>query len=252
MAENLLTSSTNPETKEEASAAMSVQTTRPTGVPEKFWDSKKNSIRVEDLLKSYLELERKLSSSDPSKNQPTTEQIRKMLGVPESHECYSVKCDHGLFEPDGEINKRMHAMNFNPEQVQFVYDLAAERMIPIVYEVAAQFEADKEISKLKDEFGGEESWCNMARQILAWGRRNLPAAAVEGMSKSYDGVMAMYNMMKNGIDAPMSNSKVKAVVDEEPEKLLKDPRYWRDRNPEFVAKVTEAFRSKYGIEDDNE
>ena len=24
--------------------------------------------------------------------------------------------------------------------------------------------------------------------------------------------------------------------------MMRDPRYWRDRNPEFVARVTDGFR----------
>src|SRR5919106_6296837 len=35
---------------------------RPTGVPEKFWDGEAGCIRTDALLKSYLEIERKLGS----------------------------------------------------------------------------------------------------------------------------------------------------------------------------------------------
>ena len=36
---------------------------RPAGVPDKFWDREAGQVRTEALLKSYLELERKASSS---------------------------------------------------------------------------------------------------------------------------------------------------------------------------------------------
>lgn len=32
---------------------------KPEGVPEKFWDAATNSVRVDELLKSYLALEKK-------------------------------------------------------------------------------------------------------------------------------------------------------------------------------------------------
>ena len=34
--------------------------TRPADVPEKFWDDEAGAVRIDALLKSYLELERKL------------------------------------------------------------------------------------------------------------------------------------------------------------------------------------------------
>ena len=240
MAENLLNSAINKTDKETPP-----QSARPAQVPEKFWDGAANSMRVEELLKSYLELEKKLSSGDHTKSQPSAEQLRKMLGVPETCDGYSIKCDHGLFEPASDINKRMHDLNFSPAQAQFVYDLAAERMIPMISDLAAHFEAEKEVAKLQEKFGGVDGWSNMAKQLFAWGRRNLPAHAVEGLSRSYDGVMAMYEMMKNGIEPSVANTKGKADADEDPQKMISDPRYWRDRNPEFVAKVTEAYRRKY-------
>ncbi len=28
--------------------------------------------------------------------------------------------------------------------------------------------------------------------------------------------------------------------------MMRDPKYWRDKDPAFVAKVTEGFKSVYG------
>ena len=28
--------------------------------------------------------------------------------------------------------------------------------------------------------------------------------------------------------------------------MMRDPRYWRDRDPSFVAQVTDGFRKMYG------
>ena len=36
--------------------------TRPADVPEKFWDDEVGAVRIDALVKSYLELERKLGS----------------------------------------------------------------------------------------------------------------------------------------------------------------------------------------------
>ena len=47
-----------PDTSEPAETL----TARPAGVPEKFWDREAGAIRTDALLKSYVELERKLGS----------------------------------------------------------------------------------------------------------------------------------------------------------------------------------------------
>lgn len=64
---------------------------RPAGVPEKFWDREAGAIRMEALLKSYVELERKLGSMVPlpgDDDQEGRERLRRALGVPDSPEHY--------------------------------------------------------------------------------------------------------------------------------------------------------------------
>ena len=46
----------------EAEAEQQAKPARPAGVPEKFWDGEAGCVRTDALLKSYLEIERKLGS----------------------------------------------------------------------------------------------------------------------------------------------------------------------------------------------
>ena len=48
-------------------------------------------------------------------------------------------------------------------------------------------------------FGGEDTWRETSRQLLAWGRKNLPPAALDGLTTSYDGVVALHRMMATGM-----------------------------------------------------
>ena len=70
---------------------------KPQGVPEKFWDAETGEIRVEDLLQSYLALEKKLSGMLPS---PDTEEGRmkvlSAIGHPEAPDAYEIDVSHGL------------------------------------------------------------------------------------------------------------------------------------------------------------
>jgi hypothetical protein len=219
-------------------------------VPAKFLDPATGEVRVEALLKSYLELERKLSQMMPLPGPEMGEGERRRLlaamGVPNGPDGYRVDCPHGLFEPDPELNARMHQAGFTPDQVQLVYDLAAERMVPLIQEVAAEFEAERELERLIEHFGGEDRWRETARQMLAWARKNLPAAAVEGLSSSFDGVMALYRMMTSDEPAAMrpgaKSGSQPGGNESELAAMIRDPRYWRDKDPAFIDKVSEGFR----------
>ncbi len=221
---------------------------RPDHVPVKFWDPATGSIRVDALLKSYQELERRMSAPAD----PVAEKAKALalLGVPEKPDNYSIRCDHGLFEPDAEINNRLHGAGFTPEQAQLLYDLAAERMLPLLREMAEGYQAEAELEKLALHFGGTEKWQDLSGQILAWGQRNLPAPLLEALSGTADGVMALHRLMAEGggEPKPLRGGPEGDAADGNGDlnRMIADPRYWRDRDPAFIAKVTEGFRRAYG------
>ncbi|WP_029009100.1 capsid assembly protein [Azospirillum halopraeferens] len=242
MAENLLTAPVG-----ETSAAG-----RPAHVPDKFWDPAAGAVRLEALLKSYLELERKLSAmagGAPGAGEPPDRaSLLRTLGVPEAPDGYCIACDHGLFQPDPEINGRLHAAGFTPEQAQLLYDLAAERMVPLIRDLAAEFQAEREVERLVAHFGGEERWREVSRQLLAWAARTLPPAAVEGLSTTYEGVMALHRMMTGSEPAALrgeGGGPATGGSEAELHALMRDPRYWRDRDPALVTRVTDGFRRLY-------
>ncbi|WP_431856641.1 capsid assembly protein [Azospirillum sp.] len=217
MADNLLTAST----------------AAPTGVPDKFLDPQTGAVRVDALVKSYQELERRLAAGGA-------------VPAPASPDGYAIACDHGLFEPCPEVNARLHAAGFAPAQAQLVYDLAAERLMPLIQELVAEFQADREVQRLVQHFGGDEKWRAVSRQLLAWAAKNLPAPAVEGLSTTYEGVMALYRMMTGSEPSALARGDAPAEGGEtELHTLMRDPRYWRDRDPGVVARVTEGFQRLY-------
>jgi hypothetical protein len=87
----------------------------------------------------------------------------------------------------------------------------------------------------------------MARQIRTWGQANLSGEVFNTLSRSYDGVLAMHQMMQAREPAVLREGDgPPAELDEAMlGKLMRDPRYWRDRDPDVVAKVTEGFRRLY-------
>ncbi|MCB9979422.1 MAG: hypothetical protein H6862_07470 [Rhodospirillales bacterium] len=240
---DLLQSSQNP-------APQGPAMQKPASLPDKFWDARTGAVRTDALVSSYLALERKLSGLNAPRSEEERAKFHRLLGVPETPDGYCVTCDHGLFTPDPEINGKLHAAAFTPDQVQLVYDMAAEKLVPLILDIAGEFQADREVERLVEQFGGKDRWREVSRQILAYGRRALPEDVLSGLSASYEGVMALWRMMQaeQGASAPHNIPESGDVPGGEKDlrKMMRDPKYWRDRDPAFVAKVTQGFRNLYG------
>ena len=220
-------------------------------VPAKFRDPVTGAIRIEALLKSYLELERALSRrvARPGDDAPEEERARwrRLLGAPEAPEGYEIKPPHELCGSDEEVNRRLHEAGFTCGQAQLVYDLAAERLVPLISEAAAEFEAGRQREKLHAEFGGEERFRRLAPQIGAWGRANLAEPVFAALSTTAEGVVAMHRMMQAKEPLLSREGANDGAPDEAAlRKMMRDPRYWRSREPDFVQRVTEGFRRLVG------
>lgn len=206
-------------------------------IPAKFKDES-GAVRVQSIVNSYNELEKKMSSGPGSTPQ-----------IPASPDDYCVECKHGMFEPDADVNKRLHESGLSNDQVQAVYDLAAEKLVPMIAELAAEFQADREVEKLINHFGGADQWRDMARQLLAFGQKNLPPEVLKNLSSSFEGVLALQRMMKGEEPtlrrADMTQSP-SAIDEKQLSSMMRDPKYWREKDPMTVQKVTEGFKTLYG------
>lgn len=223
-------------------------TAKPDHVPDKFWDAQAGSIRTDELIKSYCELEKRLSAGfKMPEDEEGRLKILRALGLPETPDGYVIDIKDGLLQPDNDVNARLHAKGFTTEQVQEVYNLASERLVPMILDIAAEFQADREIERLVKHFGGPEQWRETSRQLLAFGKKNLPANVLEGLAGSYDGVMALYQMMKGDAPSVIEEGRSAAAVSEaELHSMMRDPKYWRDKDPSVIAKVTQGFKALYG------
>ena len=238
MTENLLTTDI-PE----------IDNSAPAGVPAKFWDSNAGQIRTDALLASYLALEKKLSQSVPiPQNDEDKKALHRLLGCPETANGYDVTVPSDVIGIDPELNARLHEKGFTNEQVQEVYDLATEKLVPLILDLVGEFQAEREVERLVEYFGSTDRWQEVARQLNDFGRKNLPPKAFEGMACSYDGVMALYQMMKSDKGSPVTKAQgvPPSELDEEGIKsLMQNPKYWREKDPAFIAKVTEGFQRLY-------
>jgi hypothetical protein len=228
-------------------ASASVALSRPERLPEKFWDSEKGAVRTDDLAKAYTELERRMSGLVPgpgSQDWDTT--LRRALEIPETPDGYKIEMKDDFLTVDPGVNARLHQAGFSPRQAQLVYDLAVERIVPLAAQLAGEARRDQTIDRLTEEFGGAEKWNALAGQIAAWGKQNLAPAVFEALSATPDGIRAMRRLMESGEPSLGAPGGSPAPASEaELREMMKDKRYWRERDPAFIRAVTEGYRRLY-------
>ncbi len=223
---------------------------RPADIPEKFWDADAGSLRTETLLKSYIELERKLGTMVPIPNGDDPNgrhKLQRALGKPETADDYKIDAPHDLITSDPAINAKLHEAGLSSEQAQLVYDLAAEHLVPLVEEANQEAGREHERSQLSAHFGGEQKWQAIAPQIKTWAQANLTDEVYESLGSSSEGVIAIYHMMQAREPNVISEAAIPATKTDERQlsTMMRDPRYWRDRDPTFVAEVTAGFKRLY-------
>ncbi len=218
---------------------------RPEGVPEKFWDPNAGTVRTDALLKSYVELERRMSRMLPhpdDADEADTGRLREALGIPATPDDYSIEVGSEVVEIDPEINRRLHEAGFNQTQAQLVYALAEEYLLPAISDAYGEVFVQQELGRLQQTFGGAEQWQATAEQLRTWGKANLAPEVYETLASSYDGVMALSSMMQAREPQVMHGEGASAAADESSlRRMMQDPRYWRERDPSFIAEVTRGF-----------
>ena len=203
-------------------------------VPEKFLD-KDGNVNINDLAKSYIALEKKLGAPKE--------------GIPTDAKGYKITLKNPLLVMDEKINERLFQLGLTNEQVQGVYDIAADILIPQIQAMTEQLSADKELQELEKEFGGAERFNEIARQLSAWGEKNLDSNTFNTLATSKDGIMTLYRMMQEKQESPVMQGKSQLNTKDDEltlRRLMQDPKYWKEQDPELVQRVERGFRRLYG------
>lgn len=161
---------------------------------------------------------------------------------------YAITFADPRFSADAQVNARLRAAGFSPDQAQLVYDLAVEQLGPALDRMGAESEQRAAVTRLAERFGGNDRWAETRRQLRAWGEANLPRDAFDAMASSEQGVMALHALMQQGTTAPplgrtAATATATAPAGEEALRtMMRDPRYWKTRDPGFIAQVSDGFR----------
>ena len=211
-------------------------------IPNKF-KKQDGTINVMELLKSYLALERKLAE----RGNKNLLQNQKGL-MPASADDYQIDLKQSGLTIDPDVNRRLFELGFTQEQVQAVYDLAAEKVVPVIQQLAMDYRTDRELADLEKEFGGADRFNQAARQIFLWGQQNLDPDVFQALSCSKEGVLTLYKMMNSNEPRVLKEKSAASdvITEEGLRRMMQDPRYWKQSDPAYLKKIEDGFKKLYG------
>jgi hypothetical protein len=154
-----------------------------------------------------------------------------------------------MMKIDPDVNQRLFDLGCTNEQVQGIYDLASEKIIPLIQSLSLDFQTARDLQALEQEFGGPEQFNTIARQISAWGEKNLERSVFDLLASHKDGIMALYRMMNGNRETnvlPARQENVSPDSEEALRRLMQDPKYWKYQDPELIKRIENGFKKLYG------
>lgn len=214
-------------------------------IPEKFLNED-GTLNTDSLLKSYSELEKKMGSMVKVPTEDSDESVRlkfnKAIGVPEDISEYPT---NEMFD-DESVRKKFHEIGLTKTQVEKIYAIAEEYLSPILSELFSMENETSAIAELKKFFGDEEKMKDALRAVKDFGEKYLPADAFESLCSTPQGIQSVYKMMQS-MEPKVYTDKNSSenLSDNDLRRMMRDPKYWRDQDPEYVRKIENGFKKLY-------
>lgn len=239
------------ETTQEVSQENTSEVQIPEYIPEKFWDTERNEIKVEELGASYKALEQKLGmrTEDLVKQVQEDYENQRKSSVPESYEVRLPEIPEDVeitVDPEQELVKSWQQICRDNGLSQEVFDQGVAAFVN--NEIAGLPNLQEEMAKLGD---------NARERIEAadlWSKKYLSTDsydAIANLASTAEGVKALEEIMSLSRSKPLPNTNT--VIDVELDErdlqsMMKDPRYWKEgmKDPAYIAKVTNLYQKKYG------
>ncbi|MCL1892233.1 MAG: hypothetical protein FWF97_03025 [Alphaproteobacteria bacterium] len=214
-------------------------------IPEKFQNDD-GTLNADALMKSYSELEKKIGtmiSVPGDDSEPDArEKFMRAIGVPENAGDYPI---NALFD-DEAIREKFRDAGLTSSQVEKIYAIAEEFLSPALSEIfLAKHESDA-VAELKSFFGSDEKLKDALQAIHAFGEKFLPLEAFESLCATPLGIRSVWTMMQSMEPSVSTGSHAgENLSDNDLRNMMRDPKYWRDRDPEYVRKIESGFKKLY-------
>ncbi|MBQ7128038.1 MAG: hypothetical protein IJO18_03575 [Alphaproteobacteria bacterium] len=214
-------------------------------VPEKFLNED-GTLNADGLMKSYSELERKIGTMITVPTDGCDESVRarfnRAIGVPETSDEYPT---NEIFD-DENLKNKFHEIGLTSTQVEKIYDIANEFLAPVISDLYNTQNEKNALAELKNFFGGTEKMNEALRAIDAFGKKFLPADAFDELCSSPQGIQGIYRMMQSmEPNVETEKNEIKNLTDSDLRRMMRDPKYWRDGDAEYIRKIENGFKKLY-------
>ncbi len=214
-------------------------------IPEKFLDDK-GELNTSALVKSYCELEKKMSNMIPLPNdesdEATKQKFNHAIGVPDNATDYPT---NPLFE-DESVREKFHEIGLTSKQVEQIYAIAEEFLQPTLKNLFQLQNQTNATNELKKFFGDEEKMNDALREINSFGEKYLPKDAFDELCATPQGIQGIYKMMQSLEPDVLTNKNTTEILsDDVLRDMMRNPKYWRDHDPEYVRKIENGFKKLY-------
>lgn len=214
-------------------------------IPEKFLNED-GTLNADALIKSYNELEKKIGTmiSVPGEDadEETRAKFKHAIGVPDDAAQYP---SNALFDDDA-LREKFREIGLTCTQVEKIYALAEEFLSPVLSDLFSMQNETNAMNELKNFFGGTEKMNDALHAISAFGEKFLPADAFEALCSTPQGIQGVYKMMQSmEPHVEMQKNSNENLSDAELRRMMRDPKYWRDADPEYVRKIENGFKKLY-------
>lgn len=214
-------------------------------IPEKFLNSD-GTLNTDALVKSYTELEKKIGSMvsvpTPESDAQSRLKFNRAIGVPDNASEYP---KNDLYD-DENLRQKFFDIGLTKTQVEKIYDIANEFLSPVISDLFSAQDETNAITELKSFFGSTEKMTDALQAINAFGERFLPREAFEELCSSAQGIQSVYKMMQSmEPDVKTDKNEVVALTENDLRRMMADPKYWRDKDSEYIRKIENGFKKLY-------
>jgi len=214
-------------------------------VPEKFLNQD-GTLNSDALIKSYNELEKKIGGMISIPDEKSDESVKKRfyqaIGVPENPDEYP---HNELFDNEN-VRQEFHKIGLTNSQVEKIYDIAQDFLSPIISELFSLQQESNAVSELKNFFGGEEKMRDAFVAIKSFGERFLPTDAFNELCSTPQGIQGVYKMMQSmEPHVETDGNAPENLSDSDLRNMMRDPKYWRDHDQEYIRKIENGFKKLY-------
>ena len=214
-------------------------------IPEKFLNED-GTLNTDPLLKSYSELEKKMGSMvsvpNSESDNATRERFNRAIGVPDDASQYP---SDDIFDDDS-VRSKFREIGLTCNQVEQIYKIANEYLSPVLSELFDIKNETNAIAELKNFFGGTEKMNEALHAIETFGTKFLPRDAFDALCSTPQGIRSVYKMMQSMEPrVETQRNENETLTDNDLRRMMQDPKYWRDNDPEYVRKIENGFKKLY-------